>query len=64
MCVCVWLCVFFCVRACVCAVKLRIKSFKVPELFIEIPETSTVGSLKVHHIHLSSVYFSVLSFIV
>ncbi|XP_020240782.1 telomere repeat-binding protein 3-like isoform X2 [Asparagus officinalis] len=27
-------------------VKLRIKSFTVPELFIEIPETSTVGSLK------------------
>lgn len=28
-------------------VKLKIKSFKVPELFIEIPETATVGSLKV-----------------
>ncbi|XP_019178710.1 PREDICTED: telomere repeat-binding protein 5-like isoform X2 [Ipomoea nil] len=27
-------------------VKLRIKSFRVPELFVEIPETSTVGSLK------------------
>ncbi|XP_058211888.1 telomere repeat-binding protein 5-like isoform X2 [Rhododendron vialii] len=27
-------------------VKLRIKSFKVPELFIEIPESATVGSLK------------------
>ncbi|KAM7527764.1 hypothetical protein LguiB_031174 [Lonicera macranthoides] len=27
-------------------VKLKIKSFRVPELFIEIPETSTVGSLK------------------
>ncbi|KAK6935840.1 hypothetical protein RJ641_032870 [Dillenia turbinata] len=27
-------------------VKLRIKSFKVPELLIEIPETATVGSLK------------------
>ncbi|KAL1545141.1 TRF-like 2 [Salvia divinorum] len=27
-------------------VKLRIKSFKVLELFIEIPETATVGSLK------------------
>ncbi|XP_072997638.1 telomere-binding protein 1-like isoform X1 [Typha latifolia] len=27
-------------------VKLNIKSFKVPELFIEIPETATVGSLK------------------
>nr|GMD20306.1 telomere repeat-binding protein 5-like isoform X1 [Ipomoea batatas] len=27
-------------------VKLRIKSFRVPELFIEVPETSTVGSLK------------------
>jgi hypothetical protein len=30
-----------------CHVKLRIKSFKVPELLIEIPETATVGSLKV-----------------
>jgi len=28
-------------------VKLSIKSFKVPELFIEIPATATVGSLKV-----------------
>ncbi|XWS67082.1 hypothetical protein CRYUN_Cryun05aG0256100 [Craigia yunnanensis] len=27
-------------------VKLRIKSFKVPELFVEIPTTTTVGSLK------------------
>ncbi|KAL5718733.1 hypothetical protein ACHQM5_011635 [Ranunculus cassubicifolius] len=27
-------------------VKLCIKSFRVPELFIEIPETATVGSLK------------------
>lgn len=27
-------------------VKLRIKSFKVPELFIEIPENATVGNLK------------------
>ncbi|GLU02340.1 hypothetical protein SLE2022_195940 [Rubroshorea leprosula] len=27
-------------------VKLRIKSFRVPELFIEIPESATVGSLK------------------
>ncbi|XP_057954935.1 telomere repeat-binding protein 5-like isoform X2 [Malania oleifera] len=27
-------------------VKLRIKSFRVPELFIDIPETATVGSLK------------------
>ncbi|KAL8129912.1 hypothetical protein V2J09_019067 [Rumex salicifolius] len=26
--------------------KLRIKSFRVPELFIELPETATVGSLK------------------
>ncbi|GJN08304.1 hypothetical protein PR202_ga26210 [Eleusine coracana subsp. coracana] len=29
-----------------CHVKLKIKSFKVPELLIEIPETATVGSLK------------------
>ncbi|WOL14904.1 telomere repeat-binding protein 2-like [Canna indica] len=28
------------------SVKLSIKSFKVPELFIEIPENATVGSLK------------------
>ncbi|ESQ48774.1 hypothetical protein EUTSA_v10020283mg [Eutrema salsugineum] len=28
------------------AVKLSIKSFKIPELFIEVPETATVGSLK------------------
>ncbi|KAL8531460.1 hypothetical protein ACS0TY_008162 [Phlomoides rotata] len=27
-------------------VKLKIKSFKVPDLYIEIPETATVGSLK------------------
>lgn len=27
-------------------VKLKIKSFRIPELFIEIPETATVGSLK------------------
>ncbi|XP_057436960.1 telomere repeat-binding protein 5-like isoform X2 [Lotus japonicus] len=29
-----------------CNVKLSIKSFKVPELFIDIPETATIGSLK------------------
>uniref|UniRef100_A0A6N2LHL1 HTH myb-type domain-containing protein n=1 Tax=Salix viminalis TaxID=40686 RepID=A0A6N2LHL1_SALVM len=28
------------------SVKLRIKSFRVPELLVEIPESSTVGSLK------------------
>lgn len=28
-------------------VKLGIKSFRVPEIFIDIPETATVGSLKV-----------------
>uniref|UniRef100_A0A1J3GMA0 Telomere repeat-binding protein 3 n=1 Tax=Noccaea caerulescens TaxID=107243 RepID=A0A1J3GMA0_NOCCA len=28
------------------AVKLSIKSFRIPELFIEVPETATVGSLK------------------
>ncbi|KAJ8535578.1 hypothetical protein K7X08_023298 [Anisodus acutangulus] len=27
-------------------VKLKIKSFRVPELFVEIPENSTIGSLK------------------
>lgn len=30
------------------SVKFSIKSFKVPELYIEIPETATVGSLKVY----------------
>lgn len=29
------------------SVKLKIKSFRVPELFFEIAETATVGSLKV-----------------
>ncbi|CAL4889264.1 unnamed protein product [Urochloa decumbens] len=29
-----------------CHVKLKIKSFKVPELLVEIPENATVGSLK------------------
>jgi len=29
-----------------CHVKLKIKSFKVPELLVEIPESATVGSLK------------------
>lgn len=29
------------------AVKLNINSFKVPELFIEISETATIGYLKV-----------------
>lgn len=28
------------------AVKFRIKSFRVPDLFVEIPENATVGSLK------------------
>lgn len=30
------------------SVKFSIKSFKVPELYVEMPETSTVGSLKVY----------------
>lgn len=29
------------------SVNFRIKSFKVPELYIEVPETATIGSLKV-----------------
>lgn len=39
----------FLTRRCISfySVKLRIKSFKVPELFIEIPESATVGLLKV-----------------
>jgi hypothetical protein len=32
-------------------VKLKIKSFKVPELLIEIPETASVGSLRVFSGH-------------
>lgn len=35
--------------------KLQIKSFRVPELFIEIPETATVASLKV--LPLNSYFF-------
>lgn len=35
--------------------KLRIKSFRVPELFVDIPETATVGSLKVTTLHSSSI---------
>lgn len=35
-------------------VQLSIKSFKVPELFVEIPETATVGSLKVNTISSNS----------
>lgn len=38
------------------SVKLSIKSFKVPELFIDMPENATVGSLKVHD-SLISFYF-------
>ena len=37
------------------SVKLCIKSFKVPELFVEIPTTATVGSLKVWSIAFFSV---------
>lgn len=29
------------------SVKFSIKSFKIPELYIEVPETESVGSLKV-----------------
>lgn len=36
------------------SVKFSIKSFKVPELYIEVPETATVGSLKVGLIVFSS----------
>lgn len=31
------------------SVKLSIKSFKVPELYVEVPETATFGSLKVYN---------------
>lgn len=34
------------IQRCLSSVKLKIKSFRVPELFIEIPENATVGSLK------------------
>lgn len=30
------------------SVKLRIKSFNIPELFIKVPENATIGSLKVN----------------
>ena len=36
------------------SVKLSIKSFRVPELFVEIPATATVGSLKVFDFFLLS----------
>ena len=36
--------------------KLSIKSFKVPDLFIEIPATATVGSLKVCVIAFSDMF--------
>lgn len=35
------------------SVKFSIKSFKVPELFIEVPENETVGSLKVRILFMS-----------
>lgn len=38
---------------CFSLVRLRIKSFRVPELFVEIPETATVGSLKVQYPNLA-----------
>lgn len=38
---------FCCFGASTSAVKLSIRTFKVPELFIEMPEIATVGSLKV-----------------
>lgn len=30
-----------------CAVKFSIKSFRIPELYVEVPETATIDSLKV-----------------
>jgi hypothetical protein len=42
---------------CLLPVKLKIKSFKVPELLIEIPETASVGSLKVFSGHCALVFF-------
>lgn len=38
---------FLCVVCFFCTVKFSIKSFRVPELYIDVPETATVGSLKV-----------------
>lgn len=32
---------------CFLTVKFSIKSFRIPELLIDVPETATVGSLKV-----------------
>jgi hypothetical protein len=34
------------------SVKLRIKSFNIPEVFINVPENATIGSLKVLYGHL------------
>jgi hypothetical protein len=30
-----------------CTVKFSIESFRIPELYVEVPETATVASLKV-----------------
>lgn len=46
---------------CFISVRLRIKSFRVPELFVEIPETATVGSLKVTSLPNSSFFISVVT---
>lgn len=40
------------------SVKLSIKSFRVPELFVEIPATATVGSLKVFDFFFFPIVFS------
>jgi hypothetical protein len=45
-------CMFF------CTVKFSIKSFRVPELYIDVPETATVGSLKVLKRRVFSFLFS------
>jgi hypothetical protein len=34
------------------SVKLRIKSLNIPEVFINVPENATIGSLKVLYGHL------------
>jgi len=36
------------------SVNLKINSFSIPELFVEIPETATIGSLKVGHLQVTN----------
>jgi hypothetical protein len=42
------------------AVKLRIMSFNVPELLVEIPDSATVGSLKIPQPEHKKIYSHVI----